>query len=172
MLSAALPGHWPPLPYGPMSGKSRREHPLITGLSNIKTTPKWSFGGRPKELASALNVPGPGSYAVPLPDATSKFTKSARFGFGSASREGSYRKQVPGPGQYSLKKHMGEEGPAFSCTPRREYKATICEPPGPGAHDLPNLVGKEGPKYSGTPRRGELNKANVPGPGAYMPNST
>lgn len=138
---------------------------LITGLSNVRTSPKWSFGGRQGRL-STLNVPGPGSYANTSIDTTSKFSKGARFGFGTSTRGTAYEKPVPGPGSYGHKGITGDEGPAFSCVPRRFKDETQKDMPGPGAHDLPSLVGT-GPKYSGTPRRGETTTQTIPGPGAY-----
>lgn len=144
-------------------------HPLITGLSNVKTSPKWSFGGRGNHLSS-LNTPGPGSYANGGPEVTSKFTKSARFGFGTAQRSTAYEKQVPGPGSYGHKGVIGQEGPAFTIVSRRENALDNTKKkdmPGPGAHNLPDLVGKTGPAYTGTPRRPEAAPTVVPGPGAY-----
>eukprot|EP00746_Dinoflagellata_sp_MGD_P015154 gnl/MRDRNA2_/MRDRNA2_133560_c0_seq1.p1 gnl/MRDRNA2_/MRDRNA2_133560_c0~~gnl/MRDRNA2_/MRDRNA2_133560_c0_seq1.p1 ORF type:complete len:231 (-),score=26.04 gnl/MRDRNA2_/MRDRNA2_133560_c0_seq1:117-809(-) len=141
-------------------------HPLITGLSGVKTSPKWSFNGRHNALAP-LNTPGPGSYLTAAPDATSKFAKSARFGFGSSTRESLDKHRVPGPGSYSHRNITGAEGPAFTCTPRRQGQGNGADKPGPGAHNLPDLCGGNGPKYSATPRRTEITRALAPGPGAY-----
>lgn len=148
------------------SPKKGGAHPLITGLSNVKTSPKWSFGGRLTRLSSMV-VPGPGAYGNTSVDCTSKFTKGARFGFGTATRARAYEKPVPGPGSYGHKTIVGQGGPAFTCVPRREGEKMQKDMPGPGSHDLPDLVGKTGPKYTGTPRRAEFTRAIVPGPGAY-----
>merc|ERR1719158_2012113 len=110
-----------------MSGSPRQQskidkdpgHPLITGLSHVKTSPKWSFNGRQNHLNQALG-PGPGSYSTPAPDSTSKSKRAPGFAFGSASREIIDKQRVPGPGSYAHKTHCGSEGIAFSCTPRRQ----------------------------------------------------
>jgi len=141
-------------------------HPLITGLSHVKTSPKWSFSGRQKGFADK-NGPGPGSYTTAAPDSTSKSKRAPGFAFGSASREIIDKQRVPGPGSYGHRAYMGSEGTYFSCTPRRGKGVGPAEQPGPGAHNLPGLCGTSGPKFTATPRRGELSKPTVPGPGAY-----
>lgn len=141
-------------------------HPLITGLSHVKTSPKWSFSGRQNQL-SALQAPGPGSYTTAAPDSTSKSKRAPGFAFGSASREIIDKQRVPGPGSYSHRHYMGSEGNCFSCTPRRVKGAAAIDQPGPGAHNLKGLVGTTGPKFTATPRRGDPSKAAAPGPGAY-----
>merc|ERR1719379_1306830 len=141
-------------------------HPLITGLSHVKTSPKWSFSGRQNQL-SALQAPGPGSYTTAAPDSTSKSKRAPGFAFGSASREIIDKQRVPGPGSYAHKAHVGAEGNAFSCTPRRVRIQASVEQPGPGSHDLPGLCGKHGPRYSAPPRRNESKKSQGPSPGAY-----
>jgi hypothetical protein len=151
----------------PKSSKMGKDpnHPLITGLSHVKTSPKWSFNGRQNHL-SPLNGPGPGSYSTPASDTTSKSKRAPGFAFGSASREIIDKQRVPGPGSYAHRPHMGSDGKAVSCTPRRVKGLTPSESPGPGAHNLPGLCGA-GPKVTLTPRRGDLLKAAAPGPGAY-----
>jgi len=141
----------------------------MTPLSNVKTSPKWSFNGRHNQL-SGMNVPGPGSYTSGAPDVTSKTKRAPGFAFGSASREVIDKQRVPGPGSYAHRNHIGSEGTAFSCTPRRakgSMGGTNDYHPGPGSHELPSLVGRHGPQYSATPRRTDARKAAVPGPGAY-----
>lgn len=140
-------------------------HSLITGLSHVKTSPKWSFNGRQNRL-SPVNGPGPGSYTTPATDITSKSKRAPGFAFGSATREIIDKQRVPGPGSYAHKKFLGSDGTAFSCTPRRIMALQASDKPGPGAHDLPSLCGA-GPKFTVTPRRRELRKAGGPGPGAY-----
>lgn len=154
----------------PPLGKTKDEvqHPLITGLSNVKTSPKWSFNGR--QIAQMpLNMPGPGSYTTPSSDVTSKSKRAPGFAFGSASREQVDKQRVPGPGSYAHKGYVGNDGTAFSCTPRRGKGpgGGGVDQPGPGAHNLPHLCGTAGPKYSATPRRKDERKGAVPGPGAY-----
>jgi len=114
-----------------------------------------------------MSTPGPGSYMTSSPEVTSKFAAAARFGFGSAARKELVSNKVPGPGSYSHKPFTGDEGPAFSCTPRRGGNLSGLDKPGPGAHNLPSLTGNFGPKYSATPRRGDSKKTPLPGPGAY-----
>lgn len=144
------------------------QHPLITGLSNVKTQPKWSFSGR-QNPNREINVPGPGSYTTPSSDITSKSKRAPGFAFGSASREIIDKSRVPGPGSYAHRGFVGADGPGFSCTPRRGRGpgGGVGEQPGPGSHNLPNLCGTIGPKYSATPRRTDAKRSGVPGPGAY-----
>lgn len=138
----------------------------MTGLSHVKTSPKWSFNGRQNHV-SPLNGPGPGSYTVPGTDTTSKSKRAPGFAFGSATREIINKQRVPGPGSYAHKNFLGSDGTAFSCTSRHIKALQASDTPGPGAHDLPSQLGA-GPKFTVTPRRRELRKAGGgPGPGAY-----
>jgi len=87
-------------------------HPAMTGLSHVKTSPRFSFGSaRPKEralhLAPAADMH---SYTPREPHTTSKMMKTPAFGFGSA-RTGRTEtaKATPGPGSYSHRDFVGDK---------------------------------------------------------------
>jgi len=151
------------------------DHPLMTGLSKVKCSPKWSMSSRQKQMDQPMG-PGPGTYVeASLPECTSRMIKPPKFSFGSATREESGKHRSPGPGDYNSRNYVGGDGPGFSCTPRREHGSSLgaasprtVRNPGPGAHNLPDLTGA-GPKFSATPRRidGVTNRA-APGPGNYQ----
>lgn len=145
------------------------EHHSMLGLSHLGKSPTWSFPGRPPADADE-KVPGPGTYAVPATEVTSRFGKGPNFTFGTGAREVLSKAKLPGPGSYTVSREFGKQAIAYSLSPRKraaEPRATSKDPPGPGpgAHSVSSRF-PEGPKFSVSPRR-EPSRAQLPGPGDY-----
>mmetsp|Transcript_52435 Transcript_52435/g.93452 ORF Transcript_52435/g.93452 Transcript_52435/m.93452 type:complete len:239 (-) Transcript_52435:95-811(-) len=152
---------------GLASGRSSaRSQPMLTSLSNVKSSPKWSLHGKARTSGRSIETPGPGSYTHSDPD-VNKYKRAPGYGFGVASREGYRPASAPGPGAYSPrdKKALAASW-GFGTSGRRGVPARM-DQPGPGCYNTPSRIGNEGPKYSASPRR-EMNlNASTPGPGSY-----
>ena len=132
---------------------------------------KFSMGAKLGEGFTKLNVPGPGSYAIPE---TIKEARSQRFGTGvRASLEAGPRNQ-PGPGQ-----HSPEPTRVLKSSPRFGFGTDVRKDrnkafsPGPGTYALGNLIGAEGKKntmHSTIDYKPEKKENSYkPGPGQYNP---
>eukprot|EP00919_Chromeraceae_sp_WS-2016_P061002 GHVR01144744.1.p1 GENE.GHVR01144744.1~~GHVR01144744.1.p1 ORF type:complete len:421 (+),score=98.85 GHVR01144744.1:129-1391(+) len=136
------------------------EH-MLTAVSNVRTSPKWSFGGRHSSRFNG-GAPGPGQYQ---PSVDGKFYTSAKFGFGTSERKHLGGACAPGPGTYEQRR--GLDAPAFSCTPRRSGPQSRFMTPGPGTYKY-GVYGKDEPKWGfGSGTRGALSAPGTPGPGTY-----
>jgi hypothetical protein len=139
--------------------------PLITTLSTVKSSPKWSFKGRFDSKTQANAAPGPGAYGAP---SDPRQTAKPAFSFGSTSRDGYHGIGNPGPGQYT-------PVDPNHCTPKfgfgtsgRGGLARRSTTPGPGTYDA--APGNVGPRFTAAGRRsGESKAPPAPGPGAYKP---
>jgi len=136
-------------------------------MSQVKTSPKWSFRGKPKSEIS-VETPGPGEYNTPEVESV-KFNTSQRFGFGTSPREVVRPATAPGPGEYSPlhPKHKQGVQYGFGTSIRQGLKPAAQTNPGPGAYSHPPKMGNGGPKYSAMSKRGGYKSTEVPGPGAY-----
>mmetsp|Transcript_87950 Transcript_87950/g.138842 ORF Transcript_87950/g.138842 Transcript_87950/m.138842 type:complete len:230 (+) Transcript_87950:54-743(+) len=153
--------------------RQSRSGPLLSTLSNVQGSPKWSMRGKVVGNRKA-ETPGPGAYNFSSAASTdgigSKFKRSPNYGFGGASRDGYRPQSAPGPGQYdaidpntdSSAKYGFGTGARIGLKPRSEH-------PGPASYHLPEKVGNEGPKYSTVGRRNMGLSIQTPGPGAYSP---
>lgn len=150
---------------GGMQGS--RSQPLITNLSNVKASPKWSFKGKARDGRKS-ETPGPGTYGGS--QEASKFTRAPQYGFGCAPRDNLRPMSAPGPGQYHPKDPTQISAQyGFGTAVRKAGAPLRGDMPGPGAYNLGSLVGSEGPKYSAAKRR-EMNRSTAtPGPGTYQP---
>lgn len=159
---------------------SARAGPLMTGLSSVRTSPKWSMQGRwqSARVQGAADTPGPGSYSSDGFQETSRFGRAARFVFGSSTRDGfSMTKGIPGPGSYTPRDGAVEQVPpswGFGTSLRNQLSKERTTVPGPGTYTHPSSVGAAGgPQYTATPRRayqvgvGSGPSGAAPGPGAY-----
>jgi hypothetical protein len=149
--------------------RSEEHPPLMTPMSHVKTSPKWSFRCRKDEKNPEI-MPAPGHYHTVQPEDTSKFSKGPQHVFGSGDRSNlGGRVGIPGPGQYRHKEHIGESGSKFTCTPRRERpEKDVSTKPGPGAHDIPTSLGAHAPtaKFGSSQRRQGAAPLS-PGPAQY-----
>lgn len=145
---------------------------MMTSLSTVKTSPKWSFKGK-SDYDRIQKTPGPGAYAATTEGY--KFNAPSRVVFGTSHRESGRAGASPGPGQYSpdMGNTVRPRSPTFGFgSSRRAGPGGKISTPGPGAYEHKSRMGAEGAKYSVSARRGE-NRANVtPGPGAYHPSDT
>lgn len=148
-----------------------RSQPLITHLSNVKASPKWSFKGKAREGRKS-ETPGPGTYGQSQEAA--KFNKAPQYGFGCAPRDNMRPMSAPGPGQYQPKDPNNVSSKYGFGTAQRKGAPLRVDMPGPGAYNLQGLVGSDGPKYSAAKRRDMNRSSATPGPGTYQPadNST
>lgn len=156
---------------------SARAGPLMTGLSSVKTSPKWSMQGRWGAGRGKDEAPGPGTYASEGFHETSRFSRSARFVFGSSTRDGLGIDggKCPGPGSYTPNTlPVDEVRPrwGFGTSTRDELGKVKGAAPGPGTYSFADTVGSRGgPQYTATPRRNydgaENARRALPGPGAY-----
>jgi hypothetical protein len=148
-----------------MASRSRSA-PLITTLSTVKASPKWSFKGRFDGKMSSQFAPGPGAYGVPTDPKTNR---PPSFSFGSTARDGHQGIGNPGPGQYTPfdPNHCTPKF-GFGTAGRGGLGTRRSMTPGPGAYDATG--GNTGPKFSAAARRNDSSKAPpTPGPGAYKP---
>jgi hypothetical protein len=145
-----------------------RSAPLITTLSNVKSSPKWSMRGR-FETKMRHTAPGPGAYPIVSQDKTTKYTTPPSFAFGSSVRDGKFGHQIPGPGQYTpFDPNMTTPKYGFG-TAGRGGLGRKSNYPGPGTYEPTS--GNDGPRFTAAGRRDRSSKAPAtPGPGAYKPN--
>jgi len=138
---------------------------LITTLSPVRTSPKWSFRGREGGGSTPDHVPGPGAYA-PIPSDRDKFTAAPKFGFGSSSRDGLMGVSQPGPGQYKPEDpNMVSARWGFGTSTRGPIGKTSSGP-GPGAYELRSTL--SGSKWTTSARRiASTGSLGTPGPGQY-----
>jgi len=138
-------------------------------LSTVKTSPKFSFSGRPENLTKAPS-PGPGAYnAVPEKD---KYAQAPSHGFGRSPRLQKSASAVPGPGQYepSLPRtSSARPGSGFGTSPRANQMPLRSTNPGPGSYDqmYTKTMGQDGPRHAMSFRHQNKAPAFTPGPGAY-----
>jgi len=145
----------------------------LTKLSTCKTSPKFSFGGRPS-ISSKYETPGPGSYGeeslAKSPSAT-KFRLGPSHVFGTAERLRKANNANPGPGAYQPQDPRKDISASrgFGKSPRQSVQSARELNPGPGAYNpaTDKALGSTGPKYSASPRPAERRMADTPGPGAY-----
>lgn len=148
-----------------------RNDPMLTSLSNNRTSPKWTFGGR-HGSACRPGTPGPGSYASRR---ESQGSGCPAWGFGTSTRE-ARAASAPGPGQYDSVGRSRRAAPTygFGSAPRN-CRIPGKQTPGPGAYTPDfNKTGHDAPRYTATPRRSSgagrsLSRPSTPGPGAYHP---
>lgn len=148
--------------------QSARSSPLITVVSNIKGSPKWSFQAKPRDSGRKTETPGPGSYSVSSPENSSRFSKSPNYGFGNGSRDYQRPYSAPGPGQYSPDKNINSAKYGFGTSNRRGQSPR--DHPGPGSYQIDGSIGNSSPKYTANKRRDLAATVDSPGPGAYQPN--
>mmetsp|Transcript_65054 Transcript_65054/g.121185 ORF Transcript_65054/g.121185 Transcript_65054/m.121185 type:complete len:453 (-) Transcript_65054:119-1477(-) len=141
---------------------------LITPLSHVKTSPKWSIKGRRDGARASSATPGPGSYGLTDPSDW-KVAKQPAFGFGSSHRNGQLRPATaPGPGQYSLGNPHSRASPTWGFGSSRRAASSQHDTPGPGSYVTPLRDG--GFKFSMTSRRDvatPVTDTEGPGPGEY-----
>merc|ERR1719265_2118742 len=124
----------------------------MTGLSCVKTSPKWSMQGRWGDSKGpegrAANAPGPGAYSAEGYHETSRFSKAARFVFGSSTRDGfGAGGKMPGPGAYTPKTDpVDQVSPrwGFGTSLRQGLGKGTDDAPGPGTYAFRSTVGTAG----------------------------
>mmetsp|Transcript_75892 Transcript_75892/g.210635 ORF Transcript_75892/g.210635 Transcript_75892/m.210635 type:complete len:423 (-) Transcript_75892:70-1338(-) len=136
------------------------------------TSPKYGFGGSPRDLKPTFNSPGPGQYT---PSDIPK-QNGAGHGFGGAGRRAiSPNAESPGPGAYTHSPRVGNEGPKYSTGARRDI-STPSSSPGPAAYYPPDPSAHakdRQPQHSfAKSARGQTRAADAPGPGQYNYDST
>lgn len=140
---------------------------LLTSMSNVRNSPKWSMRARPTDKDQRGKSPGPGAYGLPVTEMT-KYSRSPKAQFGTSDRESMGKAgSAPGPGQYAPKD-------AMACTPKygfgtslRSGAANRSSTPGPGTYDVRGTMQQTSSTFSA--RYGEGKRAQTPGPGAYAP---
>jgi len=142
-----------------------RSAEYLTSLSSVKTSPKWTFRGKPGSFRT-VETPGPGAYGS-LSPSKARFVGNPSYGFGTSPREGNRPQTAPGPGQYSPADPRAVSSKYGFGTSGRQKQGRPSNP-GPGAYTHNAPMGSEGPKYSAAPRREGKRVPDVPGPGAYQ----
>jgi len=149
----------------------------LTKMSQNRTAPKWSFGGRHGGAMGRPGTPGPGSYSGDVTRTASKHRQPA-YGFGTAIRDERRAEHhgSPGPGQYAPKTRPRSATPTyrFGSGQRGNERSGFNMTPGPGSY-VPNYDSTRHttPAYTATPRRdahagrGAYVCPSSPGPGAY-----
>eukprot|EP01067_Filipodium_phascolosomae_P001292 Filipodium_phascolosomae@DN1872_c0_g1_i1.p1 len=135
---------------------------FLTTASGVRTSPKWSFGGKsPATLSS--NVPGPGAYNEAY---AVKTEKAPQYRFGSEARDTSKLSNNPGPGQYNVSSLKDKTG--WTMGGRREAMLKDASP-GPAAYNP--ALNQKGPEWGfHATKRDWILKSTVPGPGTYSQN--
>jgi len=145
---------------------------LLTSLSSVRTSPKWSFRGKPAS-AKKQSTPGPGQYQghLSLDLSLVKASNSHNSGFGSNSPRELYKPTAaPGPGAYSpTNPAQVSTRCSFGRSQRPSAKTKALTSPGPGAYAQKKVMGWEGSKFTAAPRRELHRTSEVPGPGSYGP---
>jgi len=160
------------LPCSSMSSPGSPSTRHATALSTCKSSPKFSFRGRPSG-GPASTTPGPGAYSAPSPTAD-KYKPQPSNGFGTAVRDRSMAANVPGPGQYRPQDPRREVTVArgFGTSPRQSVQPSRATAIGPGQYYSSDVddktFGASGPKYTAAPRPAERRSFDTPGPGAYQ----
>mmetsp|Transcript_50261 Transcript_50261/g.106795 ORF Transcript_50261/g.106795 Transcript_50261/m.106795 type:complete len:242 (+) Transcript_50261:166-891(+) len=149
----------------------------LTKLSTCKTSPKYSFRGKPNGYTPNTS-PGPGAYGeYNGPQKTDKFRAGPSHGFGTSPRDKANASANPGPGAYeaTAQPHTAwtgaPKGSGFTKAPRSPTQThrELNPVPGPGSYNagLDKMMGTNGPKYSTSPKAAERRPNGNPGPGAY-----
>lgn len=140
-----------------------------TALSTMKSTPKWTFRGKPDISKKTNQIPGPGAYNVPSPDKFGKFGSSNKFTFRAASREDRKAQMQPGPGAYTPNNPnlRTRGGVPFTTTTRNPTPRN--QSPGPGAYNVKLRPASACGTICKAGRDDRDLKAQAPGPGAYKP---
>mmetsp|Transcript_34326 Transcript_34326/g.80325 ORF Transcript_34326/g.80325 Transcript_34326/m.80325 type:complete len:455 (-) Transcript_34326:132-1496(-) len=151
---------------------------LITPMSHVRTSPKWSIRGRKDGARAASATPGPGSYGLTDPSDW-KVSKQPAYGFGSSHRHGSARPATaPGPGQYGVTNRYSSSARASPTwgfgSSRRADAGSYNDTPGPGSYVPPPR--DHGVKFSMSSRKDGPSSAggtgvDGPGPGQYYSNA-
>jgi len=143
--------------------------PLITTLSNVRSSPKWSMRGR-FETKVRHTAPGPGTYPIVTVDKTTKYTTPPSFAFGSSDRSAKFGHAAPGPGAYTpFDPNAVTPKFGFGSATRDSGSGTRARTPGPGTYEP--MKGNDGPRFTAAGRRNNNSQAPpFPGPGAYKPN--
>mmetsp|Transcript_14375 Transcript_14375/g.36745 ORF Transcript_14375/g.36745 Transcript_14375/m.36745 type:complete len:236 (-) Transcript_14375:116-823(-) len=139
-------------------------------LSGVRSSPKFSFTGKPRTSTASLDTPGPGAYSEVSSSKASRLSQSPSHSFGTAARD--YRGNVssPGPGQYSPEETRRPSSAqyGFGSSQRNGLRGSPkASNPGPGAYHHQGRIGDEGPTYHIASRREGKKPSEVPGPGAY-----
>ncbi|KAF4666382.1 hypothetical protein FOL47_004119 [Perkinsus chesapeaki] len=144
----------------------------LTTMSQVRTSPKWSFTGRTSSLSARGNmVPGPGQYRV---SRLGDIGGGPSFRFGTGSRDGGDRGRSrygsPGPGAYNPRPASSTATIGFG-SGRPDGAMRRSSTPGPGHYAPGGSMGKSGRMYSmaSRPTRGGVpsDAAWMPGPGQY-----
>jgi len=143
----------------------------LTKLSSVRTSPKWSFKGKPASPKKP-ETPGPGEYQgnLHLNAPSSKGHGNPNCGFGCTTpRVRSTPQLAPGPGAYSPSHPTSVSTKhSFATSPRHSIKMQTTPNPGPGSYVHKDVMGCEGPKFTASPRRQDLHRSStLPGPGSY-----
>lgn len=154
--------------------QSGRSVPLISVVSNVKSSPKFSFNARPRD-GRKTDTPGPGSYSAGSSESASRFSKPPSYGCSFQSNVGRLSAPNlggPGPGEYTPNNSTTRNNPrfGFGTSTRRGFDRP--QSPGPGAYKVDHEIGQSSPKYtslSRDSRRNDMARPNSPGPGAYQP---
>lgn len=136
---------------------------LLTHMSHVKTSPKWSMRGRHDSHREA-GAPGPGAYGSVDTENVKK--RQPAFGFGTSKLSNERWATVPGPGQYTPEAKATTTPLWGFGTPRRS-RVVDSGAPGPGSYTAPAF--ETGPKHSMASRREGGRASSNPGPGSYQP---
>eukprot|EP00416_Gambierdiscus_australes_P045657 CAMPEP_0171096098 /NCGR_PEP_ID=MMETSP0766_2-20121228/43556_1 /TAXON_ID=439317 /ORGANISM="Gambierdiscus australes, Strain CAWD 149" /LENGTH=253 /DNA_ID=CAMNT_0011555005 /DNA_START=51 /DNA_END=813 /DNA_ORIENTATION=+ len=147
--------------------KGSRSADLLTKISTVSTSPKWSFKGR-RDSPRMLETPGPGTYSGSGPT-TPRFRRNPSYGFGTSPRENFRTAAAPGPGQYTPSDvRRGSEKYGFGTSQRQSARhPQNGHSPGPGSYSHREPMGT-GPKHALSARRDSVKVPEVPGPGSYL----
>eukprot|EP00929_Paragymnodinium_shiwhaense_P047507 TRINITY_DN24098_c0_g1_i1.p1 TRINITY_DN24098_c0_g1~~TRINITY_DN24098_c0_g1_i1.p1 ORF type:complete len:442 (+),score=50.36 TRINITY_DN24098_c0_g1_i1:115-1440(+) len=158
----------------PTPGPGTYHGETVTSDHKFEDSPKFSFGGSPRDLPNGMTSPGPGQYS---PSGAVQKPAAATHVFGTAvrspaSKPGSPRADMlsPGPGAYNMSPRLGNEGPKYSAAGRQDIKSCM-ETPGPGSYQVVEPAQANSlmsPRYKfGRSIRSVQRTMSTPGPGTY-----
>lgn len=148
------------------------------------------FGSESRGKTMVSDVPGPGSYNLPVINDSKGFSMCGKilakeserspgpavyekkslldtksYSVGRSTRFRYLDNSVPGPGAYKIVVPKSSANSVFGMAKRETYLKTG-DSPGPGSYKIPEKI-KEGPAFSMRPKPELKEKDKVPGPGQY-----
>jgi hypothetical protein len=130
------------------------------GQYHIKEEPSQGikFGTDERVKTAASPVPGPGAYNLPSVIDSKGFSIYGKPKIKENERS-------PGPANYEFKQSMPNRSFSIGRSSRFRYRENLT--PGPGAYSVAVTKKNSSSVFSQAKRESYLNKANLPGPGAY-----
>ncbi|OMJ74800.1 hypothetical protein SteCoe_26216 [Stentor coeruleus] len=155
-----------------------------------KSNPGVKFGSERRDKTVVSDIPGPGSYNLPVINDNKGFSMCGKilvketerspgpavyekktlldtksYSLSKSTRFKCFDNSVPGPGAYKVVVPKSSVNSVF-CNAKRENYMKNIDSPGPGSYKIPEKI-IEGPVFSMRPKPELKGKDKAPGPGQY-----